>query len=94
MALAHEHGTGWLGVQEGDRGPFPRFLENWLFAGKKLAASGVRVGSSRGLVWLEQSRQVLPQRGMTFAHHSGKVIRPGSTISIMAPGVTRQRTQH
>jgi hypothetical protein len=35
MALAHQHRSGWFGVQEHDHGPFRRSPENAWFAGKK-----------------------------------------------------------
>jgi hypothetical protein len=31
MAFAHEDDSGWLGVQDGDRGPFPRPLKTSCF---------------------------------------------------------------
>jgi hypothetical protein len=42
-------------------------------------------------VCLSRREKYCHNGGMTFAHHSGKVIRPGSTISILAPGATRQK---
>jgi hypothetical protein len=42
MALAHQHRSGWRGVQEGDHGPLRRSPESRWFAGKKPAGFGVR----------------------------------------------------
>ena len=39
MAFAHEDDGGWLGVQEGDRGPFPRPLEKSCLKGKVTSLS-------------------------------------------------------
>jgi hypothetical protein len=58
--LAHEHGSGWLGIQEGDHGPFRRFPKNCRFAGQKPA--GVRV---RALWGQPRARLALQTRGST-----------------------------
>ena len=39
MAFTHEDDGGWLGVQEGDRGPFPRPLEKSCLKGKVTSLS-------------------------------------------------------
>jgi hypothetical protein len=64
------------------------------FAGEK--AAGVRGSVPFGAAmdstgFFSHGREVLPQRGHDLPDHSGKVIRPGSTISILAPGATRQK---
>src|SRR6266536_650773 len=65
--------SAWPGVHDGDHGPFRRSPENSLFAGKQAAGSGgpCAFGDRNGLVWLSHAREVLPQRGMAFAHHHG-----------------------
>jgi hypothetical protein len=51
LAFAHQHGSGWLGVQEGDYGPFRRSPETRGLQGKMAQSPGsVPFGDRHGLV--------------------------------------------
>jgi hypothetical protein len=91
-ALAHQHRSGWLGVQEGDHGPFQRRPEDGCFAGETAAGSGARaLWGSNGLVCLLRGGEVLPRRGHGLRPPVKRPSSPtagaqmGAIIEVMAP---------
>jgi hypothetical protein len=87
-AFRHHHGVGLHGVHDGDHGPVRLSPENALFAGKKLAGSGVRAlwGQqwTRLPLFFTAARSTCPT-GACFRPPSGASARHGSKGAMMAP---------
>ena len=83
MAFAHQHRSGWLGVQEGDHGPFRRSPERVFCRGNSPQGPGsVPFGGSDGVVCLA----ALGARGAHSDHSCRQSLIATASTLIMGAG--------